>query len=182
MKEWGRVRSRECPHLNIRVAPLHEITFYGVTNRPGFTRVLQHQRRGRTSFVSKPEAREYASAHVLVQPWYGNPALTEVRQAIDYTPEFALQFGILKMKHKTVHGEKHLVLEQHDLGTIWSTENIVSGLLGESGSPPLLHRIFQSLSWIQSSLCSSTQKAQQQVGGYSSHSCDPALAMSYQCC
>lgn len=62
---------------------------------------------------------------------------------------------------------KRLVLEQHDLCTIWSTENIVSGLMEENGFvfffSPL--RIFQSLSWMQSSLCSSTRKGRQQVWG-----------------
>lgn len=32
--------------------------------------------------------------------------------------------------------KKRLVLEQHDLGTIWSAENIVSGLMGEWVATP----------------------------------------------
>lgn len=65
-------------------------------------------------------------------PWCGYQAYTRVRQSIDSAHEFGLQFGILKMKHNCVMA-KRLVLEQHDLCTIWSTENIVSGLMEENG-------------------------------------------------
>lgn len=103
----GQGKKPRVSHLYSRVAPLHEITVYGVTNRSDFTHILQHQRRGGSPSISKREARKYASVHVFVLPWCGYPAFAEVRQAIDSAREFELQFGILKMKHKTVYGKKN---------------------------------------------------------------------------
>lgn len=134
-EEMGQGKKPSVPHLDSRVAPLHEITFYSVAKRPHVTCILQHQRRV-SHPVSKREVRKYASAHVFMQPWVDIRLSTEVRQAVDSAHEFELQLGILKMKHKTVYGKKRLVLEQHDLGTIWSAENIVSGLMGEWVATP----------------------------------------------
>lgn len=82
---------------------------------------------------------------------------------------------------------KRLVLEQHDLCTIWSTENIVSGLMEENG---LLFFFFLSPKDISVSLLDAkfpvffyTKRTAAGVRQCCS-SCpgDPALAMNYRGC